>query len=104
MPVAQTQRAIVYEQRRESDYRVHRRPPVIHIIALANGKANYSITKPKPPSAPKAFKLSLEKYTIDNGTIVYDDRGLGFYMALKGMNHNGSGEMTADVYAKTLNL
>ena len=31
--------------------------PVINVIALANGKANYSITKPKPPSAPTAFKL-----------------------------------------------
>ena len=77
---------------------VHLDRPVINIIALADGKANYDITKPKPPSEPTAFKLSLEKYTIDNGTIVYDDRGLGFYMALKGMNHSGSGEMTADVY------
>ncbi len=77
---------------------VHLDRPVINVIALADGKANYDITKPKPPSAPTAFKLSLEKYTIDNGTIVYDDRALGFYTALKGMNHSGSGEMTAEVY------
>lgn len=72
--------------------------PFINVIALEDGAANYDITKPKPPSEPTAFKLSLEKYVINNGTIIYDDRALGFYMALKGMNHSGSGEMTADVY------
>jgi hypothetical protein len=77
---------------------VHLDRPFINVIALADGTANYSITKPKPKSEPTAFKLSLEYYAIQNGTIIYDDRGLGFYMALKGMNHTGSGEMTADVY------
>jgi hypothetical protein len=77
---------------------VHLDRPFINIISLADGTANYSITKPKPKSEPTAFKLSLEKYTIDNGTLIYDDRGLDFYMALKGTNHSGSGEMTADVY------
>ncbi|MDZ7878209.1 MAG: AsmA-like C-terminal region-containing protein [Saprospiraceae bacterium] len=80
---------------------VHLERPFIQVISLADGTANYSITKPKPPSEPTAFKLSLEKYTIDNGTLIYDDRGLGFYAALKGVNHNGSGEMTADVYDLT---
>jgi hypothetical protein len=77
---------------------VHLDRPFINVIALADGTANYSITKPKPASEPTAFKLSLEKYTINNGTLIYDDRGLDYYMALKGVNHNGSGEMTADVY------
>jgi AsmA-like C-terminal region len=72
--------------------------PFINVIALADGNANYSITKPKPKSEPTAFKMNLDYYAIDNGTIIYDDRGLGFYMALKNMNHSGSGEMTADVY------
>jgi hypothetical protein len=77
---------------------VHLDRPFINVISLTDGTANYSITKPKPPSEPTAFKLSLEKYTIDNGTLIYDDRALNFYTALKGVNHNGSGEMTADVY------
>jgi uncharacterized protein involved in outer membrane biogenesis len=80
---------------------IHLDRPFINVISLADGTANYSITKPKPKSEPTAFKLSLEKYTIDNGTLIYDDRGLGFYTALKGVNHNGSGEMTADVYDLT---
>ncbi len=77
---------------------VHLDRPVINVIALQNGTANYSITKPKPKAEPTAFKLSLDRYTIDNGTIIYDDRGMGFYAALKGINHTGSGEMTAEVY------
>jgi hypothetical protein len=77
---------------------VHLDRPFINIIALADGTANYSITKPKPKTEPTAFKLSLEKYSIDNGTLIYDDRGLGFYTTLRGVNHTGSGEMTADIY------
>ena len=77
---------------------IHLDRPSINVISLADGTANYSITKPKPPSEPTAFKLSLEEYTIGNGSITYDDRGLNFYTAMKGINHTGSGEMTADVY------
>ncbi len=77
---------------------IHLDRPSINVIALADGTANYSITKPKPPSEPTAFKLSLEEYTINDGSITYDDRGMNFYTALKGINHTGSGEMTTDVY------
>lgn len=77
---------------------IHLDRPSINVIALADGTANYSITKPKPPSEPTAFKLSLEEYTISDGSITYDDRGLNFYTALKGINHTGSGEMTTDIY------
>ena len=38
---------------------VHLDRPFINIISLADGTANYSITKPKPKSEPTAFKLSL---------------------------------------------
>jgi AsmA-like C-terminal region len=85
-------------------YSVHSfylKKPFINVVALKDGSANYNITKPAPTTAatePTKFKLNLANYAIENGTIIYDDRALGFYTALKGLNHEGSGEMTADVY------
>lgn len=80
---------------------VHLEKPYINIVALTDGSANYDITKPKPAdkaAEPTDFKLSLSSYSINKGTIIYDDRAMGFYMALRNMDHEGSGEMTADVY------
>jgi AsmA-like C-terminal region len=72
--------------------------PLLNVVVLADGKANYDITKPSKSSEPSAFKMSLDHYQINKGTLIYDDHTMDFYMALKGMNHQGSGEMTATVY------
>lgn len=80
---------------------VHLEKPFINVVALSDGSANYNITKPKPDekkSEPTDFKLSLSAYSIKDGTIIYDDRAMNFYTALRNINHEGSGEMTADVY------
>lgn len=77
---------------------VYLNKPYLNIIALNNGKANYDITKPTPPTEPTAFKLSLDYYEIENGHLKVDYQPATFFMDLKGLNHSGSGEMTADVY------
>ena len=78
---------------------VHLEKPYINIIALSNGSANYNITKPtETKTEPSNFKLSLSSYSINNGTFIYDDRAMNFYLGLRNLDHKGSGEMTADVY------
>ena len=72
--------------------------PFVNVMVLSDGSANYLITKPKAKAEPSNFKLSLDKYTINDGHFTYDDRLLNFFMDMKGINHEGSGEMTADVY------
>ncbi len=73
--------------------------PFINIIALTDGQANYNITKPAAETPePSNFKMSLSYYGINKGTLIYDDRALGFYLGLRNVDHSGSGEMTADVY------
>lgn len=75
-----------------------------HILAkvLKDGKANWDITKPSPPAAPSApsqpskFKMSLKLLKITDGTIVYDDASLGFYLALQHMDETLSGDFTQD--------
>lgn len=76
--------------------------PRIHALVLKNGKANWDITKPTPaatpakPSEATKFKMTLKKFEIKNGYIVYDDASMGFKTELYNMNHTLSGDFTQD--------
>nr|MDQ3048281.1 AsmA family protein [Bacteroidota bacterium] len=77
--------------------------PRIHALVLKSGKANWDITKPSTDStavndtaASGKFKMTLEKFEIKNGYIVYDDATLGFKTELYNMNHELSGDFTQD--------
>ncbi len=78
--------------------------PRIHVIVMKNGEANYNITKPstdstKADTAKSApFKMTLKKFEIDNGIIIYDDAVHGFNTTIYNMNHTLSGDFTADNY------
>jgi hypothetical protein len=82
---------------------IHLEEPDINIYVLQNEKANYDITKPvaeekvaTTPASP--ITLQLEKYSISNGKITYDDKALGIFFQLVGCNHTGKGDFTADIY------
>jgi uncharacterized protein involved in outer membrane biogenesis len=70
------------------------------------GKANWDIAKastdtsstPGTDTSASEFKMTLKKYSISNGYIVYDDRSSDTYFKLDGLDHEGSGDITADVF------
>lgn len=70
---------------------------------LKDGKANWDITKPSPAPAPgeaeepSAFKAKLQHYTLENARIVYDDRESDMLVSMLDVNHEGSGDFTADL-------
>jgi uncharacterized protein involved in outer membrane biogenesis len=72
--------------------------PQIMVKVLADGKANYDITYPSADTAQVAtdesgsFSFAIDHWQIVNGEVVYDDKSIPFYMALKGLNHTGSGD------------
>ena len=76
--------------------------PRILAKVLADGKANWDITKPssdttkKASSEPSKFKMSLKKFEIIDGRVVYDDASMGFYTSLIGFDHTLSGDFTQD--------
>ncbi len=76
--------------------------PKIQVYVLPDGTANYDITKPsdeQPEATTSASTpIRLEKYAIRNGEIHYDDRSLLMRADLWGLNHEGSGQLTADIY------
>ena len=82
--------------------------PTILAKVLKNGKANWDITKPDSsataPAAESApFKMTLKNFEIIAGNIVYDDAEMAFKTDLKNMNHQLSGDFTAEEFdLKTL--
>lgn len=79
--------------------------PSFNIIVLENGKANYDIAVPSTEEpAPvedtsgDGINVGIEKWQITNGSFVYDDRTLPYYMKMTAINHSGSGDFGANVF------
>jgi hypothetical protein len=78
--------------------------PVLNFLVNKKGKANWDISKATPstaPSQPSSFKAQLQKYSISNGLIYYNDETMPFMLRLEGVDHTGSGDFTQDLF--TLN-
>jgi AsmA-like C-terminal region len=78
--------------------------PSVYVRVLPDGTANYNITKPdstkkvEDKGKPSEFALQLSKYGITDGMLTYDDDKRGAYVAIKGLNHSGSGDFTTNTY------
>jgi hypothetical protein len=77
--------------------------PQITINVLADGRANYDITYPSTDTVtvseePSNFSFGIEHWEIVDGSVVYDDKSLPYFLGLKHLNHSGSGDFTQDVF------
>ncbi len=77
--------------------------PVMNFLVTKDGKPNWDIMKPsalvaKTESKPSSFKASLQKYSVEHGRVVYDDKSLGFWMMLDDFSHQGKGDFTQDLF------
>jgi len=79
--------------------------PDIHVLVLSDGRANYNIAKTAAAQEPVAndtatvdYKIELDKYTIKEGNLIYDDESLDTYVEANGINHEGKGAFTSTVY------
>src|SRR5690606_23582150 len=78
--------------------------PNILVKVLEDGIANYDIAiadttvdVTADTTAGGEFSLGIEQWEITDGKIVYDDRSVGFYVSLEGVQHSGSGDFTQDI-------
>lgn len=68
------------------------------------GVANYDITKseaektPEEKSEPSAFDLQLKEYSLKNINLKYDDQAGDLFAEIKNLNHDGKGDLTAEVF------
>ena len=80
--------------------------PRIHALVNKEGKANWDITKPSTDTttstdtdtSASAFKMTLQKYEINNGYIYYKDETGNMSAEIVGLNHSGSGDFTEDIF------
>ena len=77
--------------------------PKFDVRVLKDGTANYNIVKPdsvKTPeekSEPSNFKLTMQKYEINEASIRYDDQSMDLFADIQNLTHVGQGDLTADV-------
>lgn len=78
--------------------------PLINILVLKDGSANYDITYPSDTEEPAEeesadeFKFGIEHWEINNGRIMYLDQLYEVALSLKGVNHSGKGDFTLSVF------
>ena len=80
----------------------------LYFHVLANGKANWDITMPdsvKKGAAPadtgSSFKISLQKYSIKNSSLEYNDESLKMRFRIDNLNHEGKGDFTESLFDLT---
>lgn len=78
--------------------------PRIHAHVTKEGKANWDIAKASNDTAnhadtsASAFKMTLKKYEIHNGYLLFRDEEADTYTEINDFDHTGSGDLTADVF------
>jgi len=77
--------------------------PKIHLKVNQNGKANWDIMKETENvhvenETASEYKVSLQKYGVQNGELTYEDIASDYLMELKGFNHTGNGDFTQELF------
>ncbi|HEY4133335.1 MAG TPA: AsmA-like C-terminal region-containing protein [Gemmatimonadaceae bacterium] len=75
--------------------------PVIRARRLADGSANWDITKPsetKTSSSSQAINISLKKLSIDNGVVTLVDRQSNLDASIKGLNEALNGDFAQEKF------
>jgi len=85
-------------------YGAYLQQPRIHLLVNQFGRANWDIARASTDTSglkdttEADSKLSLKKYKITGGYLEYSDKQANTYTELKGLNHSGGGDITADVF------
>ncbi|MBC6399738.1 MAG: AsmA family protein [Ekhidna sp.] len=91
--------------------------PKILVLVSEDGKANYDIAKASEEeveaveetneevseTTDSEFSIGIEKWAIVDGQVIYTDLSMNFYTRLTGLNHEGSGDFTLDIFDLTTN-
>jgi len=75
--------------------------PLVNLIVLKDGTANWDIVKPDTTAAkavekPTAFKAALKEFSIENGRIRYEDASLDMRTGMDALGLVADGDFTQD--------
>lgn len=84
-------------------YKIDIDEPRVRALVTKDGLANWDIVKPDTTistdsTAPAAFKMNLERYSITNGYIYYEDDASNIKTEIKKLVHSGKGDFTANQF------
>ena len=86
-------------------YGVFLEAPRIYALVNKDGKANWEITKDDTAtttaSDSSSLNIELEKYSIKDGYVYYKDESSDMSAEIEGLDHEGSGNFTQDVFTLT---
>ena len=75
----------------------------VHAIVLEDGRPNWDVMKPSPDAetpedetAQETFRIKLQKLSVDNLSVVYDDRQGGVFADLSRLEADCSGDFGSD--------
>lgn len=75
----------------------------VHAIVLEDGRLNWDVMKPSPDAetpedetAQETFRIKLQKLSVDNLSVVYDDRQGGVFADLSRLEADCSGDFGSD--------
>jgi len=83
---------------------VYLETPRIHALVHSNGKANWDIAMADSTivtdtsNTASAFRMTLKKYEINDGYLLYRDETADIFAEIEGLDHTGSGDLTEDVF------
>jgi hypothetical protein len=81
---------------------VHLNGGSVYVKVLEDGTANYDIAvdsgEEETNSDTGGFNLEVNLIEVNELNFIYDDRQMGFFMALADLNMQGSGDFSAEVY------
>lgn len=86
-----------------NDYKVEAvkfRDMQLNAIVNKDGEQNWNILKPttEEDKAASPFKLALNRFTLQNVSIYYNDLKNGDELKIEQINHKGKGDFTTDVF------
>lgn len=82
-------------------YSVFVESPRVHAIVAKDSLTNWDIMKPDTATkttAAKPFTMALQQYVIRNAYVSYKDATAAIDVAVNNLNHQGSGDFTADLF------
>jgi len=77
---------------------IHASKPEIHIMILDSIRANYLIFPESEDTTTTTFTLAIQKYSLENATLTYQDNTLPMLVTLSGLDHQGKGDFTQDLF------
>lgn len=77
--------------------------PVINVKVLPDGRANWDIAVPSTDTVTTTeesgdFSFGIDHWQIVDADVVYNDQSIPFNMTLKGLDHEGNGDFTQDMF------